>query len=69
MIELVYVDTHTHRQVVSAIVEHASGKKFAVGHLPGQGWFCTCPRGKSCALVASIQQLVPRIPSASAGGA
>lgn len=68
MIELVYVDTHAHRQVVSAVIEHGNGMRFAAGHLPGQGWFCTCPRGKSCAQISAVQALVPRIPAAARGG-
>lgn len=68
MINLDYVDTHAGRQVVSAAVEHPDGNRYRVGHLPGEGWFCVCPRGKGCKQIAAVQALVPRIPAASKGG-
>jgi hypothetical protein len=30
-----------------------------VGHLPWQGWFCCCPRGKRCGQIAKVKELVP----------
>ncbi|RZU16433.1 hypothetical protein EV645_3998 [Kribbella rubisoli] len=62
MIEIVYVDTHAHRQVVSATAEHADGKRYRIGHLPGEGWFCLC-RSRACSQLAELQSLVPRIPA------
>lgn len=68
MIEIDHVDTHAHRQVVSAVAEHSDGKRYRIGHLPGEGWFCVCPRGKACKQITAVQLLVPRIPATSRGG-
>lgn len=61
-VEFRYVDTHPTRQVVRAIAVHADGTRHTVGHLPGEGWFCACPRGKRCARIADVRELVPGIP-------
>lgn len=68
MIEIDYVDTHGHRQVASAVAEHADGKRYRLGHLPGEGWFCVCPQGKACRQITTLQALVPRIPATPRGG-
>lgn len=60
-LEFRHVDTHPNRQVVSAVAGHADGKWWAVGHLPGEGWFCLCPRGKRCDRLAAVAELVPTI--------
>jgi hypothetical protein len=62
MIQIDYVDTHALRQVVSATAEHADGKRYRLGHLPAEGWFCLC-RGRACSQLAAVQSLVPRIPA------
>ncbi|MFI5729174.1 hypothetical protein ACIA49_03570 [Kribbella sp. NPDC051587] len=62
-----YVDTHGGRQVVSAVIEHDDGKRYRAGYLPGEQWFCSCPRGRRCSLLAELQALVPRIGSVSKG--
>jgi hypothetical protein len=68
VIQIDYVDTHPHRQVVSAVVEHSDGKRYRLGHLPGEQWFCTCSQGRACRQIAAVQILVPRIPATPRGG-
>lgn len=60
-IRIDYVDTHQYRQVVSASVTHQGGTRFRAGHLPGEGWFCTCSRAKRCPHLRTLQDLIPGI--------
>lgn len=60
-IEIQYVDTHPHRQVVSVIVVHGNGQRYRIGHLPGEGWFCLCSRAKRCPHIDTIRGLIPAI--------
>lgn len=60
-IEIQYVDTHAHRQVVSAVITHGNGQRYRLGHLPGEGWFCLCSKAKRCPHIATISDLVPGI--------
>lgn len=57
-----HVDTRPTRQVVQAVAVHADGTRHEVGHLPSEGWWCSCPRGKRCSRIAGVRQLVPGIP-------
>lgn len=56
-----YVDTHGNRRVVSAIATHRNGTRYRIGHLPGEGWFCTCTQGKRCSHIKTLQDLIPGI--------
>lgn len=55
------------RGVVSAWVETSTGTVHKVGHLPWQGWFCTCKRGKRCSQIGAVKALVP-VQAVEAGG-
>lgn len=48
-------------QVVDSVVTAPDGTLHRVGHLPTEGWFCTCPRGKQCAGIKQIRDLIPAI--------
>lgn len=61
VIRIDYVDTHAHRQVVSAAITHQGGTKYRTGHLPGEGWFCTCSRAKRCPHIQTLKDLIPGI--------
>jgi hypothetical protein len=61
-IEIRYVDTRAGRNIVDIAIEHPDGQRYVVGHLPIEGWFCHCTRGKKCPRIAAVQALVPRIP-------
>ena len=37
----------------------ANGTIHKVGHLPSEGWFCTCRAGKWCPQVKHVKALVP----------
>lgn len=60
-IRIDYVDTHTYRQVVSAVITHQGGTKHRAGHLPGEGWFCLCSRAKRCPHIQTLKDLIPGI--------
>lgn len=36
-----------------------SQAKHRLGHLPGEGWFCTCSKGKRCKHIDEVKALVP----------
>lgn len=44
---------------VAATVTTGHGHTHRLGHLPKDGWFCTCPRGKRCTQIAHVKPLVP----------
>ena len=44
---------------VAATVTTTAGTIHRLGHLPSEGWFCTCPKGKRCPQIAHVQELVP----------
>lgn len=46
---------------VAATVTTSSGTIHRLGHLPSEGWFCTCSRGRRCPQIKHVQQLVPRM--------
>jgi hypothetical protein len=48
-------------QVADAIVTAPDGTLHRVGHLPQEGWFCTCIRGRRCPAITQIRDLVPAI--------
>lgn len=60
-IRIDYVDTHEFRKVVSAAITHHGGTRFRAGHLPGEGWFCSCSRAKRCPHLRTLQDLIPGI--------
>lgn len=60
-IRLDYVDTAPTRQVVSAVATHHNGTKYRLGHLPHEGWFCTCSRAKRCPHLQTLADLIPGI--------
>lgn len=60
-IRIDYVDTHAYRQVVSAVVTHHNGQRYRLGHLPSEGWFCTCSRPKACPHIQTLRDLIPGI--------
>jgi hypothetical protein len=47
------------RGVVAAWVTTDKPAVHRIGHLPWQGWFCCCPRGKRCSQIAKVKELVP----------
>lgn len=49
------------RRVVSAFVTPEGGKRHRLGYLPSEGWFCTCPKGKSCRQIDHVRKLVPQM--------
>lgn len=48
-------------QVVDATITHPDGTPHRVGHLPIEGWYCCCPRGKRCPAIQTIRDLIPAI--------
>lgn len=44
---------------VAATVTTTAGTTHRLGHLPSQGWFCTCRKGKRCPQIEHVQRLVP----------
>lgn len=72
VVEFTYVDVHPTRQVVRAVVPHGTDHgRYTVGHLPSEGWFCTCRKGKACPRITEVRRLVPGIDRQhdAAGGA
>jgi hypothetical protein len=59
-IESLVID-HVDRQrlAVAALAVTRRGGTHRVGHLRGEGWFCTCSRGKRCSLIGVVRNLVP----------
>lgn len=47
------------RRVVAANVTTPTGTHHRLGHLPSEGWFCCCDRGKRCPQITHIKGLVP----------
>lgn len=48
-------------QVADALVTAPDGTQHRVGHLPTEGWFCVCARGKTCPAITQIRNLIPAI--------
>lgn len=46
---------------VAANVTTTQGTRHRLGHLPAEGWFCTCPKGKRCPQIEHVKQLVPEM--------
>lgn len=44
---------------VAAVVTTTTGTTHRLGHLPTDGWFCTCPKGKRCPQIEHVKPLVP----------
>lgn len=59
-LSLVHVDTRPHKQLVDAVVTTTAGRH-RIGHLPTEGWFCSCSRPRACPHIATVQQLVPTL--------
>lgn len=62
MAERKVILTHVYipRGVVSAwVAVDGARRSHHVGHLPWQGWFCTCSKGKRCAQIQHVKALVP----------
>lgn len=53
--------THVYaaRGVVSGWVTTEQGTVHHIGHTAWHGWFCTCDRGKRCAQINKVKELVP----------
>jgi hypothetical protein len=47
------------RRIVAAHVTTSNGIHHRLGHLPSEGWFCCCARGRRCSQIAQIKALVP----------
>ena len=43
------------------ITVDVNGEQHRIGHMPIDGWFCVCPRGKRCRHIEHVQGLVPRM--------
>lgn len=47
------------RRIVAANVTTDAGVHHRLGHLPTEGWFCCCNRGKRCPQIRHVKALVP----------
>lgn len=45
------------RRVVDIRIQH--GSEHRIGHLPSEGWWCSCSRAKRCPHIDSVKALVP----------
>lgn len=49
---------HKAKRIVDIVV-HTPRGQHRVGHLPHEGWFCVCSRGKRCPHIDTVKKLVP----------
>lgn len=56
-----YVDVNPTRQTVLAVHTHPDGTDYVVQHLPNDGWWCRCPRGRRCPAIPEVQAHIPGI--------
>ncbi|MFD3399436.1 hypothetical protein ACFWUU_02090 [Kribbella sp. NPDC058693] len=45
-------------RVVDALVTTDDSKTHRIGHLPTEGWFCTCGHGKRCRNIPAVRDLI-----------
>lgn len=60
MTEIVQVNAvNALKRVVDIEIETERKTRHRIGHLPGDGWFCICARGKSCKHIEFVKNLTP----------
>lgn len=59
MSDVLITHVYVSRGVVAAYVTTPKPRVHRIGHLPWQGWFCACPRGKRCDQIGAVKAVVP----------
>jgi hypothetical protein len=58
-VQITFSHVYISRGVVAAWVQTQQNKIHRVGHLPWEGWVCTCPRGRRCPQIDAVKAQVP----------
>lgn len=61
MTEIVRVNAVVRTKRLVDVVVHSGRAEHRVGHLPGEGWFCVCARGKGCAQIDYVRKITPEM--------
>jgi hypothetical protein len=59
--QIVAINAVVKSQRIVDVVVDTGRSQHRIGHLPSDGWFCICAKGKRCKHIDTVKQLVPEM--------